>query len=187
MTLFCDNPSSPLFYHSIANFFFNNNIFWAICHFHERAIARRRKAWFHLRMSRILFVAKHSWTALSMSRPLFVGSFLQVTLWALSKWKGRKIALNNNYLWLQRNSRNLVNGCFLHFEFIHLCWVSTLRLFSWLGKHGNCSILQAGLWGKWFYGKCVLVFKSCQWSNVRHFLNSFRFDASNFMFNPFTL
>ena len=27
--------------------------------FHTRAIPRRRKAWFHLRMSRILFVAKH--------------------------------------------------------------------------------------------------------------------------------
>ena len=31
----------------------------AICHFHARAIARRRKAWFHLRMSRVLFAAKH--------------------------------------------------------------------------------------------------------------------------------
>ena len=30
------------------------------CHFHARAIAKRRKAWFHLRMSRILFAAKHS-------------------------------------------------------------------------------------------------------------------------------
>ena len=31
-----------------------------ICHFHARAMARRRKAWIHLRMSRILFAAKHS-------------------------------------------------------------------------------------------------------------------------------
>ena len=31
----------------------------AICHFHARAIARRRKARFPLRMSRILFAAKH--------------------------------------------------------------------------------------------------------------------------------
>ena len=30
----------------------------AICHFHARAIARRRKAWFHLRMSRLVFAAK---------------------------------------------------------------------------------------------------------------------------------
>ena len=49
------------------------------------AIARRRKAWFHLRLSKILFAAKHSWTILRMSRPLFVGSYLQVTWWALGQ------------------------------------------------------------------------------------------------------
>ena len=54
-----------------------------ICHFHVRAIARRRKAWFYFRMSGIIFSAKHSWTRLCMSRPLFVGSYLQVTWWAL--------------------------------------------------------------------------------------------------------
>ena len=56
--------------------------------FQARAIARRRKAWFRVPMSRILFAAapiaaKHSWTtALRMSRPLFIGSYLQVTRWA---------------------------------------------------------------------------------------------------------
>ena len=30
-----------------------------ICHFHARAIGRRRKTCFHLRMNRILFAAKH--------------------------------------------------------------------------------------------------------------------------------
>ena len=30
----------------------------AICHFYARAITRRRKEWFHLRMSRTLFTAK---------------------------------------------------------------------------------------------------------------------------------
>ena len=38
-----------------------------------------RKAGFPLRMSGILFAAKHSWTALLMSSPLFVSSYLQVT------------------------------------------------------------------------------------------------------------
>ena len=47
-------------------------------------------------MCRILFAAKHSWTALRMSRPLFVGSYLQVTWWALDQWKERKIASNDN-------------------------------------------------------------------------------------------
>ena len=61
-----------------------------IGHFHARAIARRRKARFPLRMCRILFAGK-SWTALHMSRPLFVGSYLQFTWWALGQWKERKI------------------------------------------------------------------------------------------------
>ena len=59
----------------------------AICNFHAGAIARRTKARFPLRMSRILFAAKHCWTALHMSRPLFVGSYLQVTWWAFGQWK----------------------------------------------------------------------------------------------------
>ena len=37
------------------------------------------------RMSRILFAGKHSWTTLRMSRPSFVGSYLQVTWWALGQ------------------------------------------------------------------------------------------------------
>ena len=63
----------------------------AICHFHTRAIEGRRKAWFHLRMSRILFAAEQSWMTLRLSRPLFVGSYLQVTWWALGQLNGRKI------------------------------------------------------------------------------------------------
>ena len=58
----------------------------AICFFFH---ARRRKAWFPLRMSIILFAAKHSWTTLLLSRPLFVGSYSQVTWWAFGRWKGR--------------------------------------------------------------------------------------------------
>ena len=42
---------------------------------HVRAFARRRKAWFYLRMSRILVTAKHRWTTLRMSRPFFVSSY----------------------------------------------------------------------------------------------------------------
>ena len=61
--------------------------------FHARTIARRRKVWFRLRMSRILFAAKHSWTTLRMSRPLFVGSYLQATWWAFGQWKRRKICI----------------------------------------------------------------------------------------------
>ena len=43
----------------------------AMCHFQARAIARRRKVWFHLLMSRILLPAKQNWTTLRMSRPLY--------------------------------------------------------------------------------------------------------------------
>ena len=55
-----------------------------VCFFNEypweanlSAIFTQERSRFPLRMSRILFAAKHSWTALNMSRPLFEGSFLQ--------------------------------------------------------------------------------------------------------------
>ena len=41
----------------------------------------------------VLFAAKHSWMTVSMSRPLFVGSYVQVTWWALGQWKGRQICI----------------------------------------------------------------------------------------------
>ena len=42
------------------------------CKFYAIGIARRRKACCHLRMSRILFAAKHNWRPLRVSRPLIV-------------------------------------------------------------------------------------------------------------------
>ena len=48
------------------------------------------RTWFLLRMSRLLFAAKHVQTVLRMSRPLLVGSYLQVTWWAVGQWKGGK-------------------------------------------------------------------------------------------------
>ena len=48
-------------------------------------------------MSRILFATKHIWRTLRMSTPLFVGSYLQVTWWALGQWKGRKFYLSDNH------------------------------------------------------------------------------------------
>ena len=56
--------------------------------FSARVIAKRRKAWFLLPKSRILFVAKLNWTTLHLSRTLhnvFVRNYLQVTWWALSQ------------------------------------------------------------------------------------------------------
>ena len=53
------------------------------------------KACFLFWMSWISFAAKQSWTTLRMRRPLFVGSYMQVTWWALSQWKWRKINNNN--------------------------------------------------------------------------------------------
>ena len=54
---------------------------------------RRRKVWFHLRMSRILFPAKHSRRPLCMSRLLLADCYLLVTWWALGQWKGRNISI----------------------------------------------------------------------------------------------
>ena len=59
------------------NLFFNEYL--TFCHFHARAIARIRKGWLHLHISRILFAAKQSWMTVRTIRPLFVCSYLQVT------------------------------------------------------------------------------------------------------------
>ena len=45
----------------------------AICHFHLRAIATRRKAWFRLRISRILFAANSVHEQTIICRHLFAG------------------------------------------------------------------------------------------------------------------
>ena len=89
------------------------------CHFHARAVARRRKAWFDLRMSRMLFAAKHKakhrWTTLRMSRPLFVGSYLQVTWWAFGQWLWEfsmwpdSFALPRTFRELTTNSVNILD------------------------------------------------------------------------------
>ena len=84
--------------------------------FYTTAIARRRKAWFHLRMSRILVAAKnlarHIWTTLRKSRPLFVGSYLQTTWW-LSANKKNLIRMIKDY---QRTWNRLLKIIYaLHF------------------------------------------------------------------------
>ena len=46
------------------------------CHFHARAIARTRKVWFHLSMSRILFDSQTKLDDIEHAgTPLFVGIF----------------------------------------------------------------------------------------------------------------
>ena len=47
------------------------NIFWkrSDLPFSRKGDRKRRKAWVHLRMIRILFAAKQSWTTLRVSRP----------------------------------------------------------------------------------------------------------------------
>ena len=50
MTIFCDNQVHHCFIIWSRNFFLII-VFKAICHFNERAIARRRKVWLHLHIS----------------------------------------------------------------------------------------------------------------------------------------
>ena len=92
-SFFCFVSDLVIFsYHSITKFVFNENLRearWS-AFFHAKVIVRKRKAWFRLRVSRILFAAKHSCTTLRISRPLFVGTYLQVKWWAFGQWKGRK-------------------------------------------------------------------------------------------------
>ena len=88
-----------MFYHLITEFDFSSSRREEIFHFQARVIARRRKAWFHLRMSRgLIFAAQQGWMTflLPMSRPLFVGSYLQVTWWVSANEKEEKFATNDN-------------------------------------------------------------------------------------------
>ena len=83
-----------LFYHSITEFVLFNEYPWEAKRsaiFKQEWSQEGEKHSFLYALCRILFAAKHSWTALPMSRPLFVGSYLQVTWWALDQWKERKI------------------------------------------------------------------------------------------------
>ena len=79
-----------LFYHLITKLFFNEYPWEAkqSAIFFAKVIARRRKAWFLLPKSRILFAAKLTWMTLCLSRTLhnvYVGNYFQVTWWALSR------------------------------------------------------------------------------------------------------
>ena len=63
-----DTDKSPYFASSIIIVStFNHRVCFLMDHFHARVIARRRKKWLPLRMSRILYAAKQSWTTLHMS------------------------------------------------------------------------------------------------------------------------
>ena len=92
---FATNKLNELVYHLITEFVFLRNVFGKRSNLpfslKSNIIATRREVWFHLPMSSISFAAKKSWMTVRMSRPLFVGTYLQVTWWALSQWKGRKI------------------------------------------------------------------------------------------------
>ena len=48
-------------------------------------------------MSRILFAEKHIYIYKCILQPIFLGSYLQVTWWALGKWKGRQSTVNDNW------------------------------------------------------------------------------------------
>ena len=58
---------------------------------------------FCLRMSRIIFAAKHNWTALRLSRQLLVGSYLQAPWWAFANEKKEQFASNDKPLYLTFN------------------------------------------------------------------------------------
>ena len=99
--IFCNNWVQNCFIIWLPGLFLMN-IFgkWSNLHFHTRVIARRRKAWFHLCMSRILFAAKHSRTKLRMPADHY--------LWAaicrshgglLANEKEQKFALHGVHVW----------------------------------------------------------------------------------------
>ena len=141
----------------------------AICHFHARAIARRRKARFPLRMCRILFAAKHSWTALRMSRPLFVGSYLQVTWWAVGQWKAKKI--RNKWLLLFKIIAILAHRVFISLNVLGLC-SKVLSTEHCSGRGRDYSIdLSHFLFNMFWFKLRIFIVWSSEWgiSHVQSF------------------
>ena len=93
-----------------------------ICHFHARANTTRRKAWFHLYMSRI-FAAKRRWTILCINRPLFSGSYFQIFR---SRDGSRPMKIKKNL------HRIIISFISQRSQTFHVCWtrflvVRTLR------------------------------------------------------------
>ena len=126
----------------------------AISHFHARAIARR-KACFLLRMSRLLFAAKHSWTTLRMSRPLFVGSYLQVTWWAVGQWKAKKI--RNKWLLLFKIIAILAHRVFISLNVLGLC-SKVLSTEHCSGRGRDYSIdLSHFLFNMFWFKLCIFI------------------------------
>ena len=60
-----------------------------------------------------------SWRTLRMSRPLFVGSYLQVTWWAIGQWKAKKI--RNKWLLLFKIIAILAHRVFISLNILGLC------------------------------------------------------------------
>ena len=95
IAIFCDNRVQSLFYHSKTESVFLMNILWKQSNlsFPCKSDHKKEKSVVHLRMS----------------RPLFVGSYLQVTSWALSQWKENKYftlsAINLTPKWLWSSAR----------------------------------------------------------------------------------
>ena len=107
----------------------------------------RRKAWFYLRRSTIVFAAKNSWTTLRMSTPLFVGSYLQVGV----RPYGRSFLLFTNaaailatlkQVWLDGGSGNYLFW-YIHWWFGLSTGLETVRrFFLGCGLVGRCYIFK---------------------------------------------
>ena len=112
------------------------------CHFSHKLT--------QLRMSSTLFVAKQLCTVVRMSRPLFVGSYLQITWWALGQWRREKKVSNDNNICMHICHANKV------FE----AYSPALSQDSQLYRHRTPCVANERLWNAENYKVYVLP---CLW------------------------
>ena len=105
IAIFCDNRIKNCFIIRPPSLFFLTTTFGKQSHlpFFTQERSQEGEAWFRLRMSRILFAAKHSWTTLRMSRPLFVGSYLQSRGGLSANEREEKFSSNDNKIYYTRD------------------------------------------------------------------------------------
>ena len=119
--------------------------------FHARAITERRKAWFCLCMQPNTV----GWPMMTNNgRPLFVGSYLQVTWWALGQWKRRTICTKSySFCFFFRISNQALLSQMKHLKNWRTAFVVLLLqlvLYSLL-----CFFYHAPVVGSFFYNYLV--------------------------------
>ena len=96
-----------------------------------------------------------SWRTLRMSRPLFVGSYLQVTWWAVGQRKAKKI--RNKWLLLFKIIASLAHRVFISLNILGLC-SKVLSTEHCSGRGRDYSIdLSHFLFNMFWFKLCIFI------------------------------